>query len=175
MNQSKLVATIVVIAGLLWMIVMAAFFYSGLQSGKLDISAALLGLILFAGVPAGAAFAIAAVLYARGARDDRQLRNLRLEQAVLQRVSTRGEVMLGDIVTELGVSKQQVEQAIYSVVGKNLFTGYVDWKTGRLISVEASQLPTDRCPNCGGEMELAGKGVARCAHCGSETFLPQEG
>lgn len=171
MNQSKLIARIIIVAGSLWIIALGALFYSGLNSGELDRSAAIMGLIMFAVIPAGVAFIVAAVIHARGAREDRELHQLRLEQEILQRVGTRGEVMLGDVVNELGVPKHQVEQAVYAVVGKNLFTGYVDWKSGRLISVEASQLPSDRCPNCGGEMELAGRGVARCAHCGTDIFL----
>jgi DNA-directed RNA polymerase subunit RPC12/RpoP len=28
-----------------------------------------------------------------------------------------------------------------------------------------------KCPNCGGELTLAGKGVIKCPFCGSEVFL----
>ena len=28
-----------------------------------------------------------------------------------------------------------------------------------------------KCPNCAGELELAGKGVIQCPFCGAEVFL----
>ena len=31
--------------------------------------------------------------------------------------------------------------------------------------------PRDVCPNCGGEITLSGKGIARCRFCGTEFFL----
>ncbi len=51
------------------------------------------------------------------------------------------------------------------------FTGYMNWDEGLLYSADASKLAHDRCPRCGSEITLAGKGVAQCAHCGSEIFL----
>jgi DNA-directed RNA polymerase subunit RPC12/RpoP len=47
----------------------------------------------------------------------------------------------------------------------------MNWDEGLLYSADASKLAHDRCPRCGGEITLAGKGVAQCAHCGSEIFL----
>jgi DNA-directed RNA polymerase subunit RPC12/RpoP len=31
------------------------------------------------------------------------------------------------------------------------------------------------CPNCGGELELAGKGLITCPYCGAEIFLGPSG
>ena len=65
---------------------------------------------------------------------------------------------------------------LYDLVGLGLFTGYVDWRKGVLHSVEAAQLQgRQTCPNCGGELELAGKGLIRCPYCGAEIFLGPEG
>jgi ribosomal protein S27AE len=60
---------------------------------------------------------------------------------------------------------------IYDLVGRSEFTGHVNWDEGRLYSADASKLAHERCPRCGGEIALAGKGTAQCAHCGSEIFL----
>ena len=62
------------------------------------------------------------------------------------------------------------------LVGKGLFTGYVDWKAGRLISQDATLLAnkirdTGKCPNCGAPLSLAGKGLVKCEYCGAEYFL----
>src|SRR3712207_9585791 len=45
-----------------------------------------------------------------------------------------------------------------------------------LHSVEAAQLQgRQTCPNCGGELELAGKGLIKCPYCGAEIFLGPDG
>ena len=41
-----------------------------------------------------------------------------------------------------------------------------------LYSAEARHLrELDKCQNCGGEIELTGKGVVTCRYCGTEYFL----
>jgi DNA-directed RNA polymerase subunit RPC12/RpoP len=61
---------------------------------------------------------------------------------------------------------------VRDLVGKNLFSGAINWKDGILYSKQASELKADRkCPNCGGQLELVGKGVIECPFCGSEVFL----
>ena len=94
-------------------------------------------------------------------------------QEVLERVLTRGRCKFEVLANELGVSPQMIEEAIYDVVGLKLFTGYVNWPGREIIALEAEQISGDKCPNCGGAIELAGKGMARCPYCGAQTFLPQ--
>jgi tRNA(Ile2) C34 agmatinyltransferase TiaS len=61
---------------------------------------------------------------------------------------------------------------LYSLVGLGLCSGYINWDKGVLYSSEASKLrDLKQCPNCGGEIVLSGKGVARCRFCGTEFFL----
>ena len=61
---------------------------------------------------------------------------------------------------------------IYELVNMGLYSGYINWSEGTLYSSEASELRTlDRCKNCNGQLELAGKGVIRCPYCGTEYFL----
>ena len=47
----------------------------------------------------------------------------------------------------------------------------MNWDRGELVSAEAAQIKDDTCPNCGGKLELAGKGLVRCPYCGTETYL----
>ncbi len=70
-----------------------------------------------------------------------------------------------------GLDRDQVKNYVYDLVGKGLFTGYVNWDQGLLISQQVSQMPRDKCPNCGGQLELAGKGTVKCPFCGAEIFL----
>lgn len=43
---------------------------------------------------------------------------------------------------------------------------------GILYSVESQKLVGEhKCPNCGGDLRFAGKGLIVCPYCGSEVFL----
>jgi len=69
-------------------------------------------------------------------------------------------------------SRDEVQSMLYELVNMGLYSGYINWKEGTLYSSEASELRNlDRCKNCGGKLELAGKGVIRCPYCGTEYFL----
>ncbi|MDQ3411579.1 MAG: hypothetical protein M3509_05615, partial [Chloroflexota bacterium] len=86
--------------------------------------------------------------------------------------STQGQVSIADLVMEMRSTRDRVQNDLYSLVGRGLFSGYVDWNKGVLYSVETSQLQgRHTCPNCGGQVELAGKGLIKCPFCGAEIFL----
>lgn len=106
-----------------------------------------------------------------GKAEEKELIDVEKEKAVLNIIETRGKVRLSEIAIELNLTQDQVKRYIYDLVGKKLFTGYVDWKGGILQSAEAKDLPQKTCPNCGGGLELAGKGTIKCPYCGAETFL----
>ena len=93
------------------------------------------------------------------------------ERTLLNMVQTRGQVDIPTAVLELKVSRETMKRYVYDLVGKGLFTGYVNWDKGMLYSRQAEAMPSDRCPNCGGKLELAGKGVVQCPFCGTEIFL----
>ena len=86
-------------------------------------------------------------------------------------VKTRGQVDITELVFELRSTSDQVQDDVYKLVGMGLFTGYVNWDDGVLYSREASKLTGNKCPNCGGEQEFAGKGVITCKYCGTDVFL----
>ena len=94
------------------------------------------------------------------------------QRKILDMVKTRGQVNISDLVIELKSTSEQVRQDIYTIVGMGLLKGYVNWDQGLLYSQEASQLKgRETCPNCGGALSLAGKGIITCPYCGSEIFL----
>lgn len=93
------------------------------------------------------------------------------ERAILSAVMTRGRVTIPDLAIECDITRDEVRDYIYDLIGKDLFRGYVNWEQGELVSAEATQIKSDACPNCGGKVELAGKGLVRCPFCGTETYL----
>jgi DNA-binding Lrp family transcriptional regulator len=91
---------------------------------------------------------------------------------ILGRVEARGQVSLDVLATELDAPVALVQEWIYRLVQSRKFTGYINWDEGILYSADAEGLRDGgRCPYCGGELGLAGKGVVRCHNCGSEIFL----
>ena len=86
-------------------------------------------------------------------------------------VKTQGQVRVSDVALELNLSRDQVQDYIYDLVGKGLFTGYINWSEGVLYAKDAKEMQTTKCPNCGGERELVGRGIVRCPYCGSELFI----
>ena len=111
-------------------------------------------------------------LLARGQREVKELAEVDKERQLLNIVLTRGQVTIADLVLELRSTTDQVKAWIYDLVGKGLFSGYVNWNDGILYSRQASQMRDGKkCPNCGGEQAFAGKGVIVCQYCGSELFL----
>ena len=93
------------------------------------------------------------------------------ERAILNSVMTRGRVGVADLAIECDLTRDQVRDYIYDLIGKDLFRGYVNWDRGELVSAEAAQIKDGSCPNCGGQLQLAGKGLVRCPYCGTETYL----
>ena len=109
----------------------------------------------------------------KGAQEEEQLAKINEQRRLLDIVSTRGQVSIADLVLELKSSRDEVEKNLNELVGRGLFSGYVDWNKGMLYSVEASKLQGAQfCPNCGGKLELAGKGVVTCPYCGVQISFP---
>lgn len=94
------------------------------------------------------------------------------QRQLLGMVKARGQVHISDLALEMRLPRDQVQQMIYELVNMGLYSGYINWDEGTLYSSQASELRNlDKCKNCGGQLELAGKGVIRCPYCGTEYFL----
>lgn len=111
-------------------------------------------------------------LQRQGSQENTQFAQVEQEKKLLNMVLTQGQVNISEIVVALQKPTDEVEDMIRNLVGKQLFSGAINWDKGVLYSVESQSL-TDgkKCPNCGGELAFAGKGLIECPWCGAEVFL----
>src|SRR5690606_1088433 len=94
------------------------------------------------------------------------------QRKLLNIVKTQGQVPVSDIAIAMNATREEVQNLLYDLVGRGLFSGYVNWDEGMLYSEQASELrERATCAVCGGQLELAGQGVIRCPYCGTEYFL----
>lgn len=126
-----------------------------------------LGFIVLVVLPAILGF----YAFIQGTREQKESVKVNIEQKILNAVETRGTVNVNELIVETNLTKDRFRDYLEDLVGKGLFTGYVDWKGGKLVSKEISKMDMHKCPNCGAPLELAGKGVVRCPYCGTEIFL----
>lgn len=116
--------------------------------------------------------AIGFYLFRKGKQEESEFAQVKKEKTILNMVLTQGQVTIHEIVVEMEEPRENVEDMIRNLVGKQLFSGAINWDKGILYSVESQQLTDNRrCPNCGGELVFAGKGLIECPWCGSEVFL----
>ncbi|MDQ3044280.1 MAG: hypothetical protein M3R06_03885 [Chloroflexota bacterium] len=170
--SGRLVGTLLLGAGVVIMIGGVAWLFFGYQEGTTRASGAALGLFLLFSFLALPLLAGGTYFLVRGRAEARDLARVQDQRRLLDMVATRGSVQVSELVLDLNSSRDQVQRDLTELVGRGLFSGYVDWDKGVLYSVEASKLQgQNECPNCGGRVELAGKGLIKCPYCGAEIFL----
>ncbi len=105
-------------------------------------------------------------------REEKAAKPAKKLRSLWKLLKEQGKVKFEEIAAHLGISKAEVPKWIYKLGAAEAFTGYVDWKDGVLYSVEAGLLGEGKgCPQCGGRLEPAGKGIFKCQHCSAEVFL----
>lgn len=170
-SSGRVVGLLLLGAGVILGILAGTYFLLGVHEGRLTSSAAVFGGILAACVVIPLLAGGIYFLF-KGQAEARDISRVSEQRQLLDIVLTRGQVSIGDIVLELHSTKDKVQRDLEELVGRGLFSGYVDWNKGVLFSVEASKLQgRQTCPNCGGPLELAGKGLIKCPWCGAEIFL----
>ncbi len=111
-------------------------------------------------------------LTAQGAGEARQEAEAAQQRKLLNIIQSKGQVKIEDVALELQLPKDQIRDLVESLVGLGLFSGYINWDSGVLYSSDAAKLrQMKKCPNCGGDIELTGKGIAKCRFCGTEFYL----
>jgi hypothetical protein len=112
-----------------------------------------------------------AYMFVRGQAEEAAMAEVTKQKQILNMVTTQGQISIAEAALELDVGRDQIKAWVYDLVGKGLFSGYINWDDGLLISRRAADLQGNQCPKCGGQVELSGKGVVSCPYCGTEVFL----
>ncbi len=170
MGQGRIFGLVLIFIGLVIGLLMTVWLGTSLAAGSLQTTGFVLGLALLA-VLVLPFLAGGVIFLVRGQAEKRDYARVAQERKLLNMVLTQGQLAVADAAIELNVPRDQVKDWIYDLVGKNLFTGYINWNDGILYARDAASMQSTKCPNCGGIREVVGKGVVRCPYCGSELFV----
>lgn len=160
--QSRVLGIVLIVVG----VGVAVWLGAGVAEGK-SVTGVAFGFVLLS-LPF---LAVGLYLLLRSRGEIKEQSKAEKERRILDAVTARGRVGIADLALETDSSRDEVRAYIYDLIGKDLFTGYVNWERGELVSAEAAQIQDGTCPNCGGALELAGRGLVKCPYCGTETYL----
>ena len=167
----RTVGTVLMIGSAILLIAFLGWIVTALGTNETSSGGMALGIVLATAVLAPV-FGIGAYLFRKGSAEKVEFAAVQKQKKLLNMVLTQGKVTIPEVVVELESSRDEVQDLIRDLVGKQLFSGAINWDKGILYSVESQSLTGDRkCPNCGGELTFAGKGIVVCPYCGSEVFL----
>lgn len=170
--MGRILGIILVAGGIIVGVIITALMVVYRGEGSLTSGAAVLGWVLGIAVLVLPQLGIGAFLLWKGGQDAAVAEKADKERELLSIVKARGQIDIRDIAIEMQTSKDEIQDMIHDLVGMGLFSGYINWDEGVLYSSQASQLrELTNCNHCGGQLELAGKGVIRCPFCGTEYFL----
>lgn len=169
-SSGKLIGIFLIVAALACGVLGGGWVLGNRADGQLEAGGAILAVALVA-VVALPLLGAGVFMLIRASREDVELARVGRQRKLLNLVMTQGQVRIADAALQMDASRDEVKAWLHDLVGKGLFSGYVNWDEGVLYSRQASQLKGNRCPNCGGEVKLAGKGVVTCPFCSSEIFL----
>ena len=171
--MGKTLGVILIIGGIVVGAVIIALMSVYRSEGSLTSGAATLGIVIGLLVLVLPQLGFGAYLLMRGQQEAVVAESASKQRKMLGMIKAKGQVNIADLAIELRSSRDEIQGMIYELVNMGLYSGYINWSEGTLYSSEASDLRTlDRCKNCNGQLELAGKGVIRCPFCGTEYFLP---
>ena len=105
----------------------AAVVASGSTSGGL-----VLGLFL-ALVVCAPLLGIGFYLWRKGQQEESEFAQVAQEKKILNMVLTQGQVSVQEIIVELQQPRETVEDMIRNLVGKQLFSGAINWEKGLLL------------------------------------------
>ncbi len=172
MSNGRVVGVLLVLAGVIVGGIAVVFLLSGVSSGNLTQAGAILGIGLAFIVLVAPLVGFGVVMLIQGRKDEARHASAEQQRRLLDIVRSRGQVGVPDLALEMQIGQDEIKAIVHKLVGLQVFSGYVNWEKGVLYSAEAQNLrELQTCRNCGGEIQLTGKGVMTCKYCGTEYFL----
>jgi hypothetical protein len=174
-TSTRVIGIVLLVTGVVIGLIAVAWIISGLTDpgGNLQLSGAILGIALIVGFIVLPLVGGGFVIFRRGTTEAALFERATTQRKMLGIVEAAGEISISDLALQIAGTRDSVRDNLYDLVSKGLFSGYVDWDRGVLYARQASQMREGgTCPNCGGSLSLAGKGLIRCQYCGAEIFLP---
>jgi hypothetical protein len=168
-SRTTALGLVLIVAAIILSVLMGAWLISGYREESLRRSGLMLGAAM-TGLVALPLLGGGVFLLLRGRGETSRMAELKKEQRLLSMVRTQGRVSVSEAALQLDVSRETLKRYLHDLVGKQLFQGYVNWDQDMLYALDASGMGSGACPNCGGKLELAGKGVIQCPYCGTEIF-----
>lgn len=157
-----------VIVGIIIIVLMNSYVADGTLTRSVAIFGTAIGILILVLPQLG----FGAFLFWKGGEEAKTAETANQQRQLLNIVKSRGQVDISDLAIEMQANKGEVQHMIHQLVGMGLYSGYINWDEGTLYSAEASALrDLTHCKHCGGQLELAGKGVIKCPYCGTEYFL----
>ena len=170
-GSGKTLGLIMMAGALVLLVAFGGWALTALNSSEITSGGTTLGILLVLIVVAPI-FGIGAYLFRKGGVEQREFAQVQKEKQILNAVLTRGQVTINELVAEMQLPSEEIKAMVQDLVGKQLFSGAVNWDKGILYSVESQKLTGEsKCPNCGGDLQFAGKGLIVCPYCGSQVFL----
>lgn len=175
--MGRIVGIILIIAGLAICAVVSLFvgvgaFAAG-EGPRVSTAGAVLGVALFGVIPFLILAGVGVFLFVRGGQEAVQMADVQKQEKLMGMIQSSGKVSVANAAIEMKLTRDQVKDMIYQLVNQGLFSGYINWQEGIFYSRDLSQVQTTKCPNCGGQREVVGKGIVKCPYCGVELFIPQ--
>ena len=170
-GSGKTLGIVLMIGAAVLLLAFGVWAIVALGSSETTSGGASLGIVL-ALIVIAPVFGVGAYLFRKGGQGQKEFAQVQKEKQILNAVLTRGQVTINELVAEMQLPPEEIKQMIQNLVGKQLFSGAVNWDKGILYSVESQKLTGNgKCPNCGGDLKFAGKGLIQCPFCGSQVFL----
>jgi hypothetical protein len=171
-GSGRTVGIILIALGIIALLATAGLMIAQYVGGDTSIGGAALGTVLITFFVSLPLLAAGVWFYTKGRREASEFAEVEKQKKLLNVIVTQGQLSVAEMAVELDATRDQVKVWIYDLVGKGLFSGFVNWEDGMLYSKQASQMREAKvCPTCGAELELAGKGVITCPYCGVDIFL----